>query len=240
MANMISPRLKQTFRALLRGLFFFMLFPAVAWAQPSAHSAFVSLGYLDASQIFLSPQSSDPVTRNETADIGGSFSYGGGYRFEVIPSVLLQLHGEFVSAEHRATDQVGTVLSNAYDVWLIEASAAFSLPFSGKTFNMYVGGGGGFYFGTRAYSVAGVQSETVSRAPAFGMHILLGAEYLLTEHLGLRADIVFRDPQISVENRFRQPSVRSKGVDYPLDEEPFESYINLNGNVYALGLSWHF
>ena len=236
---MTGPRVKYAGTALLRGLVLFLLAVPLE-AQTRDHSAFLSVGYLDASQIFLYPQSSDPVQRDQTADIGGSFCYAGGYRLTLYPSVALQLHAEFVSARSSRRDQVGTVVDNGFDVWLLEANAVFTLPFSTRRFQMYVGGGGGMYFGRRLHSIAGIQAETVTSTPAFGIHVLVGAEYFLTERLAARTDIIFRDPQISVENRFPQKSVMSHGVEYPLRDEPFLSYINLNGNVYSLGLAWYF
>lgn len=236
---MTSPRVNSAGTALLRGLFLFLL-AASLQAQTRDHSAFFSVGYLDASRIFLYPQSSDPVQRDETTDIGGSVCYAGGYRYTLHPSVALQLHAEFVSAHSSTRDHVGTIEVNGFDVWLLEANAVFTLPFTTRHFQMYVGGGGGMYLGQRMHSVAGVSAETVAATPAFGIHILVGAEYLLTEHLAARADIIFRDPMISVENRFPQEHVFSNGVEYPLRNDPFLSHINLNGNVYSLGLAWYF
>lgn len=237
--DMKSPRVKYAGTALLRGLFLFLL-AASLQAQTHDHSVSFSVGYLDASQIFLYPQSSDPVQRDETADIGGTLCYSGGYRFTLHPSVALQLHAEFASARSSRRDQVGTVVENGFNVWLLEANAVFMLPFSTRRFQMYVGGGGGMYNGRRVHSIAGIPAETVKSTPAVGIHVLVGAEYFLTEQLAARADIIFRDPQISVENRFPQKSVLSNGVEYPLRDDPFLSHINLNGNVYSLGFSWYF
>lgn len=238
-ADVKSPRVKSAGTALLRGLFLFLL-TLPLHAQTGDHSIALSVGYLDASQIFLYPQSSDPVLRDETADIGSSFCYAGGYRFNLYPSIAVQLHAEYVSGRSSRSDQVGTVEKNGFDVWLLEADAVFTLPFSTRRFQMYVGGGGGMYLGRRIHSIAGVSAETVSSTPAVGIHVLVGAEYMLTEHLAVRADIIFRDPQISVENRFPQERVLSNGVEYPLRDEPFRSHINLNGNVYSLGWAWYF
>ena len=236
------PRWKYSQTILRRGMFFFLLciITGTALGQEFQHAISISGGWMEDSRIFISPQSPDPVSRQSSTDVGGNIAWSASYRMHITPTVLLQLHGEYVHAHLSEADQVGTIIENGYDVELVECSGVFTLPFSSERFSMFIGGGIGAYFGHRVYSIAGVSAETVSSTPAFGIHVLVGAEYLLTRQLGVRADIRFRDPQMSVENRFPQSSVLSNGVEYPLESAPFLSYINLNGNVYSLGLSWHF
>jgi hypothetical protein len=223
----------------------FLLFPLFCccpelFAQANTQAFSVSVGFIENSQIFTSPQSPDPVERQQSTNLGGTLSYGCSYRVRLHSQVHLQLHGEYVRARSAARDRVGTLSENGYDIGLMELSGMFTLPFSTERFEMYVGGGAGGYYARRSFIVASVSAETVSSVPAFGIHILIGAEYMLTKNLGLRADVVFRDPQMSVENRFSQSSVQANGLIYALETEPFLSHVNLNGNMYALGLSWHF
>jgi hypothetical protein len=236
------PRWSHTDTVLRRGIFFFLflLLPAGLLSQSRQHALSVSVGFIEDSRIFVSPQSPDPVERQTTTNLGSTASYGASYRYRLNHSVTLQLHGEYVHERSETPDLAGTHIKNGYDIWLMEVSGMFSLPFSSDRFTMYVGGGTGLYVGRRSYAVAEAASETVSSLPAFGIHILVGAEYMFLPQVGVRADVVFRDPQISVENRFRQSSVRSNGVEYPLSKNPFLSHVNLNGNVYSLGISWHF
>lgn len=238
------PRWSHTFFVLRRGIFLSILLTlfsqSALLSQPLRHAVSLSAGLIEDSRIFVSPQSPDAVERQRTTNLGATTGYGGSYRYRLWPSVAVQLHGEFVHERSGAQDLAGTRIENGFDIWLMELSGMFSLPFSSERFEMYVGGGAGVYVGRRSYAVAGVASETASSLPAFGIHILVGAEYLVTSQLGLRADVVFRDPQMSVENRFRQSAVQANGVTYALDTEPFLSHVNLNGNVYSLGVSWHF
>jgi hypothetical protein len=115
----------------------------------------------------------------------------------------------------------------------------FSLPFSTERFDMFVGGGVGLYTGRRIYLVADAEAEHVSSTPAVGIHVVVGAEYLVAGGVGVRFEVLFRDPQMGVENRFPQSSVTSRGVTYPLQTAPFRSNINLNGNVYSLGICFY-
>ncbi|PLX31625.1 MAG: hypothetical protein C0600_05085 [Ignavibacteria bacterium] len=236
---MKHPRWNTAIQALLRGCFVILLFSS-AHAQNPDHSITISTGYLEASRIFLYPQSPDPLRRQVSEDLGSTVSFSASYRYRLYAPIAFQVRGEFAGNDLEMRDQVGTPISHGYEVWIIEAEATFSLPFSTQRFDMYVGGGAGMYVGSRRYAIAGVEAESSSSQPAFGIHVIVGAEYLLTEQLGLRADVLFRDPQMSVENRFSQSSVVSRGIEYPLQNSPFLSHINLNGNVYAIGISWHY
>ena len=238
------PRWTYSHEMLRRGILFFLLSfgctTPTLFAQEATQAISASVGFIENSQIFTSPQSPDPVDRQQSTNLGGTLAYGISYRVRLLPQVDVQLHGEYVRTRSETRDRVGTLIENGYDVGLMEVSGMFLLPFSTERFEMYVGGGAGGYYARRSYSVASVSSETASSMPAFGIHVLLGAEYLLTSRIGIRADVVFRDPQMSVENRFSQSSVQANGLVYTLETDPFLSHVNLNGNVYALGLSWHF
>ncbi|MBE0645966.1 MAG: outer membrane beta-barrel protein [Bacteroidetes bacterium] len=236
---MKHPRWMPLFSALLRGCLFFLL-AASAFAQRTDHSVAIYGGFIDDAQIFLSPQSPDPVQRQQTRNVGASYSGAVSWRYRINPTLALQLRGEYLVNETENVDAVGTMNVDGFHLAMFESSALFSLPFSTRRFDMYVGGGVGLYGGKRVYSIAGSEAEHISGTPAFGIHVLLGAEYLFAAGFALRFEVLFRDPQMGVENRFTQPSVTSHGVTYPLQTEPFRSNINLNGNVYALGLCYYF
>jgi hypothetical protein len=224
--------------ALLRGCLFFML-SLTALGQRTDHSIGVYGSFNDDARIFLFPQSPDPVLRQQTKGLGGSFGLAASWRYRVLPTVAAEFRGEFITREE-AEEYGGTSVSHGFTVMLFEVSALFSLPFSGDRFDMYVGGGLGAYSGKRIYAIADAEAEHVSASPALGIHVLLGAEYLLMDRVGVRFILLFRDPQIGVENRFTRPSVTAANVTHPLQTDVFRSNINLNGNVYCLGLAYYF
>ncbi len=232
---MKHPRRMPLISALLRGCLFLLLF-SPAYAQRGEHSISLFGGFVDDAQIFLFPQSPDPIARQQTADVGASFTGAVSWRYRFIPTLSAELRAEYLSHDSESSDVVGTPVVQGFRIAMFEGSALFSLPFSTKRFEMYVGGGIGLYSGRRLYSIAGIESEHVSSIPAVGIHVLVGAEYLFAGNLGVRGEVIFRDPQMGVENRFPQPSVTSHGITYPLQTTPFRSNINLNGNVYSLGL----
>ncbi|MFZ1729629.1 MAG: hypothetical protein WBQ23_08295 [Bacteroidota bacterium] len=236
---MKHPRWKPLFTALLRGCLFFLL-TAAAFSQRTDNSIAVYGGFSDNGQIFLYPQSPDSELRQQTQSLGGAYGAAAVWRYRLFPTVAIELRGEYVSSEEEESDPVGTKYVHGLRVALFQSSALFSLPFSGESFEMYVGGGVGVYSGQRVYSIAGIDAGHVSTTPAIGIHVLIGAEYLIAAGIGIRFETLFRDPQIAVENRFPQSSVVSNGVTYSLQTDAFRSNINMNGNVYSLGLSLYF
>jgi hypothetical protein len=236
---MRHPRWQPFSAALLRGCLFCIL-SISALAQRGPHSSSLSVSLNEDTRIFLNPQSPDPVERQRTEQLGTAVGVSGSWRYRVYPSISVDLRGEYIVHESRIIDQIGTPFTHGLSVFLLETSALFSLPFSSERFDLYVGGGLGLYSGRRLYSVANVDATHVSASPAIGIQVIVGAEYLLVGDLGIRFELLFRDPQMGVENRFHESSVTSRGVTYPLHTEPFRSNINLNGNVYSLGLFYSF
>lgn len=236
---MTHPRWQHFSTVLLRGCLFFLLTVTVT-AQRDGHSVAFYAGFNDHGRIFPYPQSPDHAQRLYSEDLSTAWSTALSWRYHFAPSVALNVRGDFVSAIDEETDQVGSRHVRGFRFLLLESSILFSLPFSTARFDSYIGGGAGVYTGRRVYSVAGIEARHVSADPAVGIQVLIGAEYLLSDFFGLRLEVVFRDPQIGVENRFPQSSVTSGGIEYPLQTEPFRSNINLNGNAYTLGVCYLF
>lgn len=250
---MKHPRRKLFPKALLRGCFFSALLsilclPVLVQTASSQeaesrnavlrldHSLTVFAGLNEDAQVFLSPQSPDPVLRQWTEALGSVWSAALSYRYRVIPTLTLDARGEFVSISRETSDAIGTPIVHGMQAMLFHASALFSLPFSSRRFESYVGGGLGVHVGRRKYGVGGVMAEHVSGTPSIGLHVTVGAEYVIAAGMGLRFEAMFRDPSMAVENRFNQASILVNGVDYPLQTQPFRSNVNLNGNVYSLGI----
>ncbi len=235
---MKHPRRQLLVSTLIRGCLFVLL-SAAAMGQRTDHSVAVYGSFNDDARIFLFPQSPDPTLRQQTQGLGGSFGAAASWRYRVFPTIAVEFRGEFITREVEQ-EYGGSSVSHGFTMMLFEGSALFSLPFSGDRFDMYVGGGLGVYSGRRIHAIAGIEAEHISATPAIGIHVLIGAEYLVLEHVGLRFNLLFRDPQVSVENRFLQPSVTAAGVTHPLQTDVFRSNINLNGNAYCAGLAYYF
>jgi opacity protein-like surface antigen len=199
----------------------------------------LDMRYTSGSQLFPEPYSPDPVKRNTTEDLGDFLTAAVHYRRHITEAVEVQLTGEYIDHDNETTDNYGTVTSDGYRMYSAELLGLFRMPFSTRKVGFYAGGGGGFVYGERRLSVAGVQATSLESDLAFGIHVLFGIEYFLSETISFRGEFHFRDPQIAVKNVFPQDRVVSHGITYYLPTEPFYSKINLNGNVYSFGASWH-
>jgi hypothetical protein len=235
---MRTPGLIESIAFLCLGVFLF--YPQLSVSQPAPHSVTVYGTVIAGSRIYLFPQSSDATLRNSTLDFSSSSTVSLAYRFQLSSSTLLQCRGEYFSVTDDRLDAVGTLTRHGFDSFALETSLLFQLPFGGEIVRMCIGGGGGVYAAFRDYAVASVEAESQRLIPALDIHILLSVEWFFYRNLSLQGEVLFRDPQISAENAFAQDRVVSNGIEYPLQKSPFRSTVNLNGNVYLLGLSLYF
>jgi len=147
---------------------------------------------------------------------------------------------EYLDSEEEREDYNGTILREGFGIGALELCVQYVLPFSGRRFLLFMGGGGGLYAGTRTHALADEVSKAEMSAISAGILAVFGMEYFLSPAVSAIAEIRYRDPQIQSRNAFGRPSVVSNGITYPLEQRPFDSRINVNGNVYSLGLSFHF
>ncbi|MAT40631.1 MAG: hypothetical protein CL946_13620 [Ectothiorhodospiraceae bacterium] len=209
-----------------------------ARAQELPFSVGADIRLTTSSQVFPTPFSIDPFQRNATDDLGSFASAAVHARHGIIDLLQVQLSFEYIQNTNTTFDNYDTPTEDGFTVYASELSGIFTLPFSSKTIRMYAGGGVGAYYGQRDYNIAGIASEPTDRDLSFGIHVLFGLQWMLTERLGVRAEFLFRDPQMTVYNRFNQRTAAANGVEYTFPQEQFPSKINLNGNVYLLGIEW--
>jgi|GEM_PF-2517345 len=235
---MLSPRKNLKWLFLIWGIF--LLPDSSVYTQHPSHDITLAGNLLSNSRIYVSPQSSDPVLRQASVTMDPAWSAALMYRLELVPSVLLRFRGEYLSASRELHDRHGTRSIDGYDAAAFESSAMFALPIASKRVRVCVGGGIGLYVAQRRLSIAGVVASSSASTAAVDIHVLLSGECFLLRTFSLRAEVLFRDPHISVQNAFPIPEVVSNGIPYHLNTEAFRSTINLNGNVYSVGLSWYF
>ena len=137
--------------------------------------------------------------------------------------------------------QSGIIRSrDGYRVIPIELTGYFQLPIGNETIHVYIGGGGGLYFGARFYEYASVEAPAIDRTPGFGIHVLSGLEYSLNRRFSLRSEIKFRDVQFESVNQFSEAETIYNGRTVALDQTPFSSRLNVDGMTLRLGLAYHF
>lgn len=127
-------------------------------------------------------------------------------------------------------------VSEGFVVYPVEISGYFLIPFSSDVARFYLGGGVGWYFGERIYSIGGAQAATLNSPSGFGIHVLTGADVRITSKIAVRGELKFRDPQFDSVNRFEETSTTYNGLKIPLDTSSSKTRVNLNGITYGLGL----
>jgi hypothetical protein len=122
----------------------------------------------------------------------------------------------------------------------VEITAFFRIPISGPTVQVFMGGGGGAYVGERTYSLAGVVAPPVDARTGFGIHILGGLSYRVTELISITGEMKFRDLQFEAANAFQSPRIVYNGRVIEVGTDPFYSSVQTDGIILQLGLSVSF
>jgi outer membrane protein W len=122
----------------------------------------------------------------------------------------------------------------------LELGVKWDLPVSSDRFKVYIGGGGGLYFGNRTRTIANsVVSYTTDKKAGFSLNILSGADYYLERNLSANFEIKFREASFDVESRFNQNTININGQELLMDN-PVYSRIIVDGVRLSLGLKYNF
>ncbi len=222
-----------------------LLVGITAKAQESLYSVSLFGTFTTSSKLFHHPNDPDALLRASYLPIDGIFSAGVDVRRALEPlSLQVGLGIEYISKV--SSDNViaanGKTVSveNGYTVVPIELSGYFQIPIGTKSLHFFMGGGGGIYLGKRIYRYAGADAPAVSTQPGYGIHILSGAEVGLSSRWSARGELKFRDVQFESVNQFNASSVSANGSVIPLDQQPADSRINIDGMTINVGIVYHF
>jgi len=196
------------------------------------------------SRIYLNPYSSDAQTRNENYTLDNIWGAGIDLRRTLgenriaagIGAEYLARHDEFRVHTNSGID---VPVEIGYRVVPVELSGYFYLPINTETFQIYLGGGAGFYFGERKYTFARIPSRVLTRETGFGIHVACGVEYAVTRRWAFRTEIKFRNVQFESTNQFPTLSYDT-GVTLPYHEQPFTSRVSIDGMQCIAGIAFRF
>jgi hypothetical protein len=202
--------------------------------------------YISATELQNNINSSNPIERDATTEMSGGFGYAGEFTFD--PRFGNSGIKFFVSSEYFTHKEENLYLRYYVDTLFftvrfaeqfyflpIEAGINWSLPVSTSNFRIYIGGGGGLYFGNRKRTAAGLESTSDNVKPGFSLNVFSGFDYYIAKNLSAAFEIKFRDAYFEVSSRF------GSGV-YPVFglSNPFSSRISVNGTALSLGLKYNF
>lgn len=188
------------------------------------------------------------VDRNDIFIDDKYFSYNFGFGLDVrmlaySDDILIGVNIEKIKTLDQTTKLVfanglsySIPVSEGFVVYSLELAGYFLIPFSSEDARVYLGGGIGWYFGERIYSIASAQAATLNSPSGFGIHVLTGADVRITSKIAVRGELKFRDPQFDSVNRFEESSTTYNGLKIHLDPSSTKTRVNLNGITYGLGL----
>jgi len=159
-------------------------------------SILVNGSYTTSAKLFPSPDAPDEDARSQYLALNGIFGIGASVQYH-LPGYNVTFG---VSAEYMEKIAENSPLSHLREGFRfspIELTTYLQIPIRNERIRLFMGGGVGFYFGWRIYG----QSESIPVSKAYGIHVVGGMDYFLTEHFFLRGEMKFRDPQFDTTNR---------------------------------------
>jgi hypothetical protein len=218
---------------------------SVLRAQERPFTVMVKGNLSTQSEIFLNPASPDPVARAQSTLVQDFL----GFSVEVLyhfpgTNVALGVSADRISAR---TSQPITVsfreqvpAEDGYTAIPVDLTGYFIIPASGEMFKVFMGGGFGVYFGTRKYSIAGVEAGSLNASPGYGIHVLGGLSVHFTSWFSLVAEMKFRDLQFRSTNAFTVSRITYGSTNINVSQTPFASSIHTNGIVFQIGAGFSF
>lgn len=219
-----------------------LIAPAALRAGDGPFALVLNGNLTTSSLIYVSPDAPDPVEQGTTFDLSGAFGYGAEIRYRLPESnFAFGLGADYLSSSGTSTlAGTGIPTKDGYTAYTVELTGYFILPLSGERFGVYMGGGGGTYFGNRTYSVAGVEAASVENTPGFAIHVVGGISYTFLEGLQGLFEMKFRDLQFSSVSAFRVPAIRYEDTVINVGTAPFNSRVETDGIVFQLGIAYSF
>ncbi len=200
--------------------------------------------YTTSSKLFYNPDSPSPTVRAQHLPFEDIFGWGIELRIQrAQDSYFLSLSADVLSTVARQNQLIA--LTNPPQVLPVrEGLVAIPIELGLNTFvpigsdkvRLFMGGGVGIYYAERILQVAGVNASRKNRPVSFGIHVVSGVEYQIIPRFALKADVRFRDPEISTINRFDQQSTVFNGKVISFPRGDMKTKINLDGLNFGIGV----
>jgi hypothetical protein len=195
-------------------------------------------------ELFPNYGSSNPLSRSESIELSSSFGYGGEVRY-LFPytRIAIGVSADYTNSSFERTLDPGgsapVTVQDGYTATAVELTGYFFIPVSGQTLRLYMGGGGGGYWGKRVYRIASTEAPSLDATPGFGIHVLAGARWQIQEHVAAVFAMKFRDLQFESTNAFSTARIQYRDASINVGTAPFTARIQANGIVFHLGLAFN-
>ncbi len=228
----------------LRVLLLAVVVVLAARAQDNELTVILKGSFTTGSELYPNPNSTDPLERASSFSLEDIPGFGVELRYS-LPQINLAfgLSADYLRATVPTTVPnlpVDVPAEDGYRVIPVELTGYFILPFSGQAFSVYMGGGGGAYFGRRIYRIAGVEALPLHEGTGFGIQVLGGVRYRFSEWFSLCAEMKFRDVQFDGTNAFPVAWVDYQGTVVNLSRDLLYSRVHADGVVFQIGTMFGF
>jgi hypothetical protein len=228
-------------------LYLLALFPLLTPrlnAEDRSFSVVPKGNFTTGSQLFPFPNSSNPFDRASFIAIEDFFGVGLEVKYQIPETnIALGISADYIRTTTSFTKRPSLSLTipveDGYRVIPVEFTAYFLIPVSGPTWGVYMGGGMGAYFGNRIYRYANVEARSTDIGHGFGIHVLGGVSYRITEWFSVNAEMKFRDLQFRTSNAFAASETVFQNRVITLSQ-PGESRVHTDGMIFQIGTAFSF
>lgn len=231
-------------------LLIFIVSASYVPAQFNGYDFSISSGlvYTTSAEIFLNPNSVDPIIRNKSFELQDILNPALDFRLRLSEPILIGLSVEFMKSSqtgrnltvYEGNNEIRLETEDGFVLIPIEATVYYQMPFSTHDFKFLMGGGVGMFIGEFKRNFGDTDVSTLQRQSAFGIHVSISMEYVPLERVGLRFEMKFRDPEFKTKNRYNKTKVNYNGSEITILRDTFDTKVNVNGITFLLGAAIYF
>jgi outer membrane protein W len=229
-------------------LSFLLTLPVYSQFNGHRFSVSSSLVYTTSAEIFLNPNSFDPIARNRSVRVVDLINPSIELRYRVSEPLIVGVCVEYMRTEQNGLNLIALEGNNQLplktdDGFLlipVETSLYYFMPFSTDKFKFLMGAGLGIYFGKFSRTFGDTNISTIESQTAFGIHVAVSMEYLILEKLGVKLEMKFRDPEFKNKNKYDKDVVNYEGNQILIMQDTFDTKVNVNGVTFLVGAAFYF
>lgn len=225
-------------------LLFIFAFQIAFSQDESVFNFSVNLNYTTTSKLFPQPFSSDQYIRTKYDELNNAYSYSAELRYKISEEIFAGIGAEYLKKTFTNRNlNLGGIRAETkegYTFIPIELTIYYVLPFSSEYFKFFMGGGGGLYLGKFIREFGDITTNSKLNKNSFGIHVVIGMEYVFWENLSIRGQMRFRDPEIELKNNYASNLVTYNGTTYLISTQDYFTKVNIDGITFVIGIVYSF
>ncbi len=235
---------------MIRTIILLIFFASSVYSQYNGYDFGISssLVYTTSADIYLNPNSTDPVVRNRSFPVSDIINPSIEIRYRLSEPLIIGVGTEYMASKQigrnlivfEGNNEISLETEDGFIFVPIELSLYYQMPFSTQNFKFLMGGGAGFYIGEFSRTFGDTEISTLEKQTAFGVHVSVSMEYLLLDRIGLRFEMKFRDPEFKSKSKYDKDVVNYNGNLITILRDTFDTKVNVNGVTFIFGAAFYF